>query len=123
MGFGRQAKRSAGKVVRRRRPGTCCERCCWIVVWTLIGSRWWPSAQRAVLTGQDEALLRAHVAAPQCMRGASGGEIWDTIAPSFHEAAEPAAYQRAVERYHRLGVSSSDATLPRTGYDRPAHLM
>jgi NitT/TauT family transport system substrate-binding protein len=84
------------------------------------------SAYRAVPDGQAEAVrafIRAHVAALEWMRDASGAEVWDTIAPSFPEAAEPAAYRRAVERYHRLGLWSSDATLPRTSFDRLADLM
>jgi hypothetical protein len=32
-------------------------------------------------------------------------------------------HRRAVERYHRLGVWSSDATLPHASFDRLADLM
>jgi NitT/TauT family transport system substrate-binding protein len=84
------------------------------------------SAHPAVFVEESEALralIRAHVAALEWMRGASGAEIWNTIAPSFPEAAEPAAYRRAVERYHRLGVWSSDATLPRASFERLADVM
>lgn len=84
------------------------------------------SAHHRVLADQAEAVrafIRAHVAALAWMRGAGGTEIWDTIAPAFPEAAEPAAYRRAVERYHRLGLWSSDATLPRDSFDRLADLL
>jgi NitT/TauT family transport system substrate-binding protein len=83
------------------------------------------SARRAVLDGQAEALaafIRAHVAALAWMRAASGSEIWETIAPSFPDA-DASVYRRAVERYHRLGAWSSDATLPRASFDRLADLM
>jgi NitT/TauT family transport system substrate-binding protein len=83
------------------------------------------SARRAVLDAQPEALtalIRAHAAGLEWMRGASGAEIWETIAPSFPDADGP-IYRRAVERYHRLGVWSSDATLPRTSFDRLADLV
>jgi NitT/TauT family transport system substrate-binding protein len=83
------------------------------------------SARRAVLDGQPEALsalIRAHAAALAWMRAASGAEIWATIAPSFPDA-DAALYRRAVERYHRLGVWSSDATLPQASFDRLAYLM
>lgn len=83
------------------------------------------SARRSVLDGQADALtalIRAHVAALAWMRAATGAEIWDTIAPSFPDA-DRAVYQRAVERYHRLGVWSSDATLPRAGFERLAELL
>jgi NitT/TauT family transport system substrate-binding protein len=83
------------------------------------------SAQRAVLDTQAEALgalIRAHVAALAWMRAATGAEIWETIAPSFPDA-DAAVYRRAVERYHRLEVWSSDATLPRASFDRLAELM
>ena len=83
------------------------------------------SARRVVLDTQGEALsalIRAHVSALAWMRAASGAEIWETIAPSFADA-DAAVYRRAVERYHRLGVWSSDATLPRASFDRLADLM
>jgi len=83
------------------------------------------SARRAVLDTQAEALgalIRAHVSALAWMRAASGAEIWETIAPSFPDA-DAAVYRRAVERYHRLGVWSSDATLPHASFDRLADLM
>jgi NitT/TauT family transport system substrate-binding protein len=84
------------------------------------------SAHRSVLRDQADAvraLIRAHLAALAWMRGVSGAEIWDTIAPAFPEAEDAAIYQRAVERYHRLGVWSSDATLPRASFDRLADLL
>ena len=85
------------------------------------------SAHRAVLDGQTDAVrafLRAHIAALDWMRQASGAEIWDTIAPAFPEAADQAdVYRRAVERYHRLALWSSDATLPRASFDRLADLL
>ena len=83
------------------------------------------SARRAVLDSQAEtigAFIRAHVATLEWMRQASGAEIWETIAPSFADA-DAAVYRRAVERYHRLGVWSSDATLPHASFDRLADLM
>jgi NitT/TauT family transport system substrate-binding protein len=83
------------------------------------------SAKRAVLDGKAEALtafVRAHVATLAWMRAASGAEIWETIAPSFPDA-DPVIERRAVERYHRLGVWSSDATLPRPSFDRLAGLL
>jgi NitT/TauT family transport system substrate-binding protein len=83
------------------------------------------SARRAVLDAQPEALkalVQAHAAGLEWMRAASGAEIWETIAPSFPDA-DAAVYRRAVERYHRLGVWSSDATLPRASFDRLADLM
>lgn len=83
------------------------------------------SARRAVLDAQPEAvsaLIRAHVAALAWMREATGAEIWDTIAPSFPDA-DAEVYRRAVERYHRLGAWSSDATIPRASFDRLADLM
>ncbi len=83
------------------------------------------SARRVVLDTQAEAvgaLIRAHVSALAWMRAASGAEVWETIAPSFADA-DAAVYRRAVERYHRLGVWSSDATLPRASFDRLADLM
>jgi NitT/TauT family transport system substrate-binding protein len=83
------------------------------------------SARRAVLDSQAEALgalIRAHAAALTWMRTATGADIWETIAPSF-PAADALVYRRAVERYHRLGVWSSDATLPRASFDRLADLM
>jgi NitT/TauT family transport system substrate-binding protein len=83
------------------------------------------SARRAVLDTQAEALsamIRAHVAALAWMRSVSGAEIWDTLAPSFPDA-DAAVYRRAVERYHRLGVWSSDATIPHASFDRLASLM
>ena len=83
------------------------------------------SARRTVLDTQAEAvsaLIRAHVATLDWMRQATGAEIWDTIAPSFADA-DAEVYRRAVERYHRLGVWSSDATLPRASFDRLADLM
>jgi NitT/TauT family transport system substrate-binding protein len=83
------------------------------------------SARRAMLAAQPEAIsacIRAHVAALAWMRSASGAEIWDTIAPSFPDA-EATIYRRAVERYHRLAVWSSDATVPRASFDRLATLM
>jgi NitT/TauT family transport system substrate-binding protein len=83
------------------------------------------SSRREVLDTQAEALralIRAHVAALAWMRAATGAEIWETIAPSFPDA-DAAVYRRAVERYHRLGVWSSDATLPHASFDRLADLM
>jgi NitT/TauT family transport system substrate-binding protein len=83
------------------------------------------SARRVVLDTQAEAvgaLIRAHAAALAWMRAATGAEIWETIAPSFPDA-DAAVFQRAVERYHRLGVWSSDATLPHASFDRLADLM
>ena len=83
------------------------------------------SARRVVLDTQAEAvsaLIRAHVATLDWMRQATGAEIWDTIAPSFADA-DAEVYRRAVERYHRLGVWSSDATLPHASFDRLADLM
>ena len=83
------------------------------------------SARRAVLDTQAEAIsafIRAHVATLAWMRSASGAEIWEMIAPSFADA-DATAYRRAVERYHRLGVWSSDATLPHESFDRLADLM
>jgi NitT/TauT family transport system substrate-binding protein len=83
------------------------------------------SARRTVLETQSEALgalIRAHVAALARMRAATGAEIWETIAPSFADA-DATVYRRAVERYHRLGVWSSDATLPRSSFERLADLM
>jgi NitT/TauT family transport system substrate-binding protein len=84
------------------------------------------SATRAVLDQQADAvraLVRAHVATLEWMRGASGAEIWETIAPSFADVDDPTPHRRAVERYHRLGVWSSDATLPRASFDRLADLL
>lgn len=84
------------------------------------------SALRSVLDGQPDlirALIRAHVATLEWMRGASGAEIWETIAPSFADVDDPAPHRQAVDRYHRLGVWSSDATLPRASFDRLADLM
>lgn len=83
------------------------------------------SARREVLDTQAEAIsafIRAHVATLDWMRQATGAEIWETIAPSFPDA-DATVYRRAVERYHRLGVWSSDATLPRASFDRLADLM
>jgi NitT/TauT family transport system substrate-binding protein len=83
------------------------------------------SARRVVLDDKSEAisaLIRAHVAALAWMRSASGAEIWSTIAPSFADA-DATVYRRAVERYHRLGVWSSDATVPHASFDRLAYLM
>ena len=83
------------------------------------------SARRVVLDTQAEAigaLIRAHAAALAWMQSVSGAEIWETIAPSFPDA-DAAVYRRAVERYHRLGVWSSDATLPHASFDRLADLM
>ena len=83
------------------------------------------SARRVVLDSQAEAvraLIRAHASALAWMRAATGAEIWETIAPSFPDA-DAEVYRRAVERYHRLGVWSSDATLPRSSFDRLADLM
>ncbi len=83
------------------------------------------SARREVLDSKPDALaalIRAHVAALAWMRSASGAEIWETIAPSFADA-DTAIFRRAVERYHRLEVWSSDATLPRASFDRLAGLM
>jgi NitT/TauT family transport system substrate-binding protein len=83
------------------------------------------SARRAVLDGKPEALaalVRAHAAGLAWMRAATGAEIWETIAPSFADA-DATVYRRAVERYHGLGVWSSDATLPRASFDRLADLM
>jgi ABC-type nitrate/sulfonate/bicarbonate transport system substrate-binding protein len=85
------------------------------------------SAHRAVLDGQTDAVrafLRAHIAALAWMRSVSGSEIWDAIAPAFPEAADQSTiYERAVERYHRLGLWSSAATLPRQSFDRLADLL
>jgi NitT/TauT family transport system substrate-binding protein len=83
------------------------------------------SAMRAVLDTQTEALaafIRAHAATLAWMQSVSGAEIWETIAPSFPDA-DAAVFQRAVERYHRLGVWSSDATLPHASFERLAALM
>jgi NitT/TauT family transport system substrate-binding protein len=83
------------------------------------------SARRVVLNTQAEAIsafIRAHVATLAWMRSVSGAEIWETIAPSFPDA-DATVYRRAVERYHRLGTWSSDATLPRESFDRLADLM
>jgi NitT/TauT family transport system substrate-binding protein len=83
------------------------------------------SALRSVLDAKPEvltAMIRAHVAALTWMRAASGAEIWETIAPSFPDV-DAGVFRRAVERYHRLGVWSSDATLPRSSFDRLADLM
>jgi NitT/TauT family transport system substrate-binding protein len=83
------------------------------------------SARRTVLDAKAEAIsafIRAHVEALAWMRSVSGAEIWDTIAPSFSEA-DVTIYRRAVERYQRLGVWSSDATLPHASFDRLADLM
>jgi NitT/TauT family transport system substrate-binding protein len=83
------------------------------------------SAMRAVLDSQAEALgafIRAHAATLAWMQAVSGAEIWETIAPSFPDA-DAAVFQRAVERYHRLGVWSSDATLPHASFERLARLM
>lgn len=83
------------------------------------------SARRIVLDTRAEAitaLIQAHAAALTWMQSVSGAEIWETIAPSFPDA-DAAVYRRAVERYHRLGVWSSDATLPHASFDRLADLM
>jgi NitT/TauT family transport system substrate-binding protein len=83
------------------------------------------SARRTVLDTKADAIsamIRAHAAALAWMRAASGAEIWDTIAPSFPDA-DATIYRRAVERYHRLEVWTSDATLPRASFDRLADLM
>jgi NitT/TauT family transport system substrate-binding protein len=83
------------------------------------------SAMRAVLDSQAAALgalIRAHAATLAWMQSVSGAEIWETIAPSFPDA-DAAVYRRAVERYHRLGVWSSDATLPHASFERLATLM
>jgi NitT/TauT family transport system substrate-binding protein len=83
------------------------------------------SAHRAVLDNQTEALsalIRAHAACLAWMRSVSGAEIWETIAPSFADQ-DPVVYRRAVERLHRLGAWSSDATLPRASFDRLADCM
>ena len=68
------------------------------------------------------ALTRAHVAALRWMGAAGGAEIWTTIRPSF-PGADDELSRRAVERYHRLGTWSSDATLPRASYERLADLL
>jgi len=83
------------------------------------------SARRVVLDTQADAvsaLIRAHISALAWMQQATGAQIWETIAPSFADA-DPEVYRRAVERYHRLGVWSSDATLPHASFDRLADLM
>jgi NitT/TauT family transport system substrate-binding protein len=83
------------------------------------------SARRVVLDAQPEAvsaLIRAHVAALDWIRAASGAEVWDTIAPSFPDA-DAEVYRRAVERYHRLGAWSSDATISRPSFQRLADLL
>jgi NitT/TauT family transport system substrate-binding protein len=82
-------------------------------------------ARPALLNEQPEtlrALVRAHVAALDWMRAASGAEIWAAIRPAF-PGADDEVYARAVERYRRLGVWSSDATLPWASYDRLADLL
>src|SRR5205823_4585778 len=82
-------------------------------------------ARPAYLNQQPEAvaaLIRAHVAALRWMQAASGAEIWETLRPSLPDAG-PELFSRAVERYQRLGVWSSDATLSRASYDRLAELL
>lgn len=68
------------------------------------------------------AFVRAHLAAQRWMRSVGGAEIWAAIRPSFPEADDD-TYRRAVERYQRLAVWRSDASLPRAGYDRLADLL
>ncbi|MFN8633489.1 MAG: ABC transporter substrate-binding protein [Chloroflexota bacterium] len=83
------------------------------------------SALRSVLDTQNEALTaftRAHVATLEWMRAATGEEIWETIEPSFPDA-DGGVNRWAVERYHRLGVWSSDATIPHASFDRLADLL
>lgn len=82
-------------------------------------------ARPEVLEQQPEAvsaLIRAHVAALDWMRSASGAEIWETIQASFPDD-DPLVMQRAVERYQRLGTWAADASLPRVSYDRLAELL
>ena len=67
-------------------------------------------------------VVRAHVDALNWMRSVSGAEIWAAIRPAFADG-DPEILRRAVERYQQLGVWSSDATLPRAGYDRLAELL
>ena len=69
-----------------------------------------------------EALARAHVATLSWMKSSSGTEIWETIRPSF-PGADDEVFRRAVERYHRLGTWSADATLPRDSYERLGELL
>jgi NitT/TauT family transport system substrate-binding protein len=68
------------------------------------------------------ALIRAHIAALAWLRTADGADIWEVIRPSFPDG-DPEVLARAVERYHRLGVWSSDAALPRSSYDRLAGML
>ena len=69
------------------------------------------------------ALIRAHVAALAWMRGARWRRDLGDDRAVVSGRGRPALYRRAVERYHRLGVWSSDATLPRASFDRLADLM
>jgi NitT/TauT family transport system substrate-binding protein len=67
-------------------------------------------------------VARAHAAAMRWMRGHSGEEIWETIAPAF--AGEDASLLRAAtHRYKSLGTWDSSITLPRSSYTRLADAL
>lgn len=68
------------------------------------------------------ALVRAHVAALDWMASVDGTEIWASVRGDFPDA-DSEVYRRAVERYRRLGVWASDATLPRASYERLADML
>jgi NitT/TauT family transport system substrate-binding protein len=65
------------------------------------------------------ALARAHVRALHWMQSAGAAAVWQAIRPAFPDG-DPEILRRAVERYDRLGLWASDASLPRESFDRLA---
>ncbi|MFN8557860.1 MAG: ABC transporter substrate-binding protein [Dehalococcoidia bacterium] len=69
-----------------------------------------------------QAVARANIDALAWIRSVSGTAVWEAIRPSFPDD-DPAIMQRAVERYHRLGVWHSDATIPHASFAKLADML
>jgi NitT/TauT family transport system substrate-binding protein len=72
--------------------------------------------------GLLEAVARANVDALAWIQSVSGSDVWDAIRPAF-TGEDATLMRRAVERYHRLGLWHSDATLPRASFDTLATML
>jgi hypothetical protein len=72
--------------------------------------------------GMLQAVARANIEALAWIRSVSGADVWDAIRPSFPDDDDE-LMRRAVERYHRLGLWHSDATLPRASFDKLAGML
>jgi NitT/TauT family transport system substrate-binding protein len=65
---------------------------------------------------------RAHVRTLQWMRQHSAEDVWDTIASAF-SGEDSRLLKAAVQRYYALGTWDSDATIPRSSFDKLADAL